>query len=239
MLTAAQIGDTTSQDDAGDLGSDGGTAVRASSNGDLALTPSDFWSVTSDHSGGATNSDLALAHVMDGPGGRERVDVATTSATVANTGDPNDNLAWRWDSLKIQPGQTLALVSYEAPQGVAGSNAAAEDAAAAGVAASYQSAAPASLFAGMTKSEQAAVANWATPVKCLGRAVTIAGSDAKDKITGTKKKDVIYAGGGKDKIKGKGGNDRICGAAGKDKMIGGGGRNDRFKGGPGKDTEKQ
>ena len=173
------------------------------------------------------------------PAGANEWTVATTTGTAANTGDANDNLAWRWDSLTIQPGQTLALVSYQAAQGVAGANAAAEDAAAAGVAATYQTAAPASLFAAMTKSEQAAVANWATPVKCLGRAVTIAGSDAKDVIVGTKKKDVIFAGGGNDKIKGKGGNDRICGAAGKDKMIGGGGRNDRFKGGAGKDTEKQ
>lgn len=240
VTTSVQIGDTKSLADAGDLGSDEDTAVRASSSGDVSLTPADLWAVTSDHAdAGPDNADFALAHVLDGPGGRQRVDFAVLAGTEVGVGDnPQDNLAWRWDGVTIQPGQTLALVSFEIQQGVAGRDAATEDAAAASQANAYQAAAPATLFASMTRSEQAAVSNWANPVKCLGRRVTIAGTDLRDKIIGTKRPDVIFAGRGNDKVLGKKGNDRICGGAGKDKLFGGPGKRDLIKGGGGKDVEK-
>jgi Ca2+-binding RTX toxin-like protein len=238
VTTAVQIGDTFSNDNYGDLGSDEDTAVRASSSGDASFTPADLWLTTSDHSntGINANSDLALAHVIGGPGAHEVIDFATL---IGHDTDPADNLAWRWDNVILQPGQTIALVVYEIEQGVAGGNAAAEDAAAASQAQAYEGAPPTTLFAGMTKSEQAAVANWATPVKCAGRPVTISGSDVRDVIVGTRKPDVIWAGSGNDKVKGKKGNDRICGGPGKDKLIGGGGAKDVLKGGGGKDVEKQ
>ncbi len=235
ITTAVQIGDTKSDADWGDLGSDDNTAVRASSNGDLTLTPADFWAVTSDHAGiGATNDDPVLAHVIDGPGGPQRIDAAGLSGIDA---DPEDNLFWRWDNVTVQPGQTLVLVSFEVQQ-VVDDDEVAEDAQVANTARSYQSAPPSTLFAAMTKSEQAAVANWATPVKCLGKPVTIAGTDARDILIGTKKPDVFWAGGGNDKVKGKKGNDRMCGGPGKDKLLGGPGKKDRAKGGGGKDVEK-
>jgi Ca2+-binding RTX toxin-like protein len=239
VTTTVQIGTRFSFDNYGDLGSDDDTAVRVSSSGDLVLTPADFWAVTSDNA--TTNDDPALGHVMDGPGGRERVDLATLLGLrpPGEDGDPEDNLTWAWN-VTVQPGQTLALMSYEIQQSlpVDTDNAAAEAGMAAGVAQSYQGAPPTTLFAGMTKSEQAAVANWKTPVNCLGRPVTIAGTDGADKIVGTKKPDVIFAGGGKDTVKGKKGNDRMCGGAGKDKLLGGPGKKDRVKGGGGKDVEK-
>jgi Ca2+-binding RTX toxin-like protein len=239
VTTSVQIGDTFSNDNFGDLGSDDLTAVRASSSGDTSFTPADLWLTTSDHSntGINANTDLALAHVIGGPGAREVIDFATLIGH--DVGDPLDNLAWRWDNVTLQPGQTTALAVYEIQQGVASGNAAAEDAAAASQAQAHEAASPTALFAGMTKSEQAAVANWQTPVKCAGRRVTISGSDLRDVIVGTKRADVIWAGSGNDKVKGKQGNDRICGGPGKDKLIGGGGRNDVLKGGGGKDIEKQ
>jgi hypothetical protein len=59
--TSVQVGDTIDADGvySGDLGSDDDTIVRASSSGDTALSAGDRWAVTSDHSPGGTNSDLA------------------------------------------------------------------------------------------------------------------------------------------------------------------------------------
>jgi hypothetical protein len=234
VATAVQVGDTKSTDNYGDLGSDSDTAVRASSNGDLAFTPADTWVVTSDDP--VANSDLALASVLGGPGARHQVDLTT------QTGDPSeqpeDNLAWRFDGVKVQPGQVLTFVSGSIQVGVAGASSPAEAGIGASVANAYLGSLPA-VLPSPTRTELASVANFATPVKCGGRAVTIAGSDAKDKIVGTKKPDVIFAGGGNDNVKGLKGNDRICGGPGKDKLLGGGGKKDLLKGGGGKDIERQ
>jgi hypothetical protein len=218
--TDVQVGDTLSSDNRGDLGSDGLTAVRSSSSGDLALTAADRWAVTSDHTGGTTNHDAALAHVIDGPGGRERIDFATLTGT---DGTPQDNLAWRWH-VRIQPGQTIALVSYEVEQAVASRDAATEDANARDQALAYEAAPPGVLFAGMSTAERAAVANWANPIRCAGRPVTIAGTPGPDAITGTPGPDVIWTGAGDDVVRGLGGNDRICLGSGNDKALGGKGR---------------
>jgi RTX calcium-binding nonapeptide repeat (4 copies) len=237
ITTDVQIGDTHSNDNYGDLGSDSETAVRFSSSGDAAISPADLWFVTNDST--TDTSDFSLAHVMDGNGGRERVDFVTQTGLPAET--PEDNVAWRWSGITVNPGQTITLISVEIQQGVAGSNSANQEAAnAAAQANAYEAATPATLFPTLgDKTEQAQIANWSNPVKCGGRAVTISGSDVRDVIKGTKKPDVIWAGGGNDKVLGKKGNDRICGGPGKDKLIGGPGKRDVLKGGGGKDKVRQ
>jgi Ca2+-binding RTX toxin-like protein len=239
ITTDVQIGDTLSEDDVGDLGSDDDTAVRSSSSGDTAISPADLWFVTNDDP--TTTSDLTLGHVMDGNGGRERVDFVTQTGLAGNTGDVEDNVAWRWNGVTVNPGQTIILVSVEVQQGVAGANRSAPEVAnAAAQASAWAGGAPATVFPTLgDKTELAQLANWATPVKCGGRPVTISGSDVRDVIKGTKKPDVIWAGGGNDKVLGKKGNDRICGGPGKDKLIGGPGKRDVLKGGSGKDKVRQ
>jgi len=80
--------------------------------------------------------------------------------------------------------------------------------------------------------------------ECRGRAATVRGTDAADKLSGTPGPDVIAAGGGNDKVSGRGGNDLICGGSGKDDLKGGKGNdtllgqkgNDGCKGGTGNDS---
>jgi len=158
VMTSVQVGDTLSDDNEGDLGSDTDTAVRSSSSGDAALTPADFWGVTSDSA--TTNSDLALAHVIDGPGGADRIDSVTLTGTAPGTGDLVDNLMWRWDGVTIPPGGTAAFLSFEVQQGVAGASAPTENANAATQAVAYQTASPATIYTGMSEAEIAALRNW-------------------------------------------------------------------------------
>jgi hypothetical protein len=231
ITTAVQVGDTLSESDEGDLGSDSYTAVRSSSSGNASFTIADRWAVTSDHStgGGTTSSDPALAHVVDGPGKVKRIGFVTLAGTATDTNNPpEDNLAYRWNRVRLQPGQTVALMSFEVQQDVAGHTAVTLDANARTQALAWESAGPGALFAAMTKSQKAAVANWRTPIRCAGRRVTIAGSDKRDRIKGTPKADVIFAGPGRDAVLGLGGSDRICGGPGKDKLLGGPGQ-DRIR----------
>ncbi len=159
--TSVQVGDTVDGDGAysGDLGSDDDTRVRSSSSGDAALTAADRWAVTSDHSPGGTNNDLALAHVLDGRGGSDRVDFA------ALVGD--DDLGWRWEDVLLPAGGTVAYLSYEIQQGVAGADGAAEDEAARRKALAYDAAPLAQVYAGMTDQEIAAVRNWPKPAPTI------------------------------------------------------------------------
>jgi Ca2+-binding RTX toxin-like protein len=235
VTTSVQLGDTLSDDDEGDLGSDHNTAVRSSSSGDLALSQADLWSVTSDHeiSGGAENEDPALAHVMDGAGGADRVDFAFLGAAPTLT-DP-DHLAWRWDNVSIRPGRTAAFISYEVQQVVANASSAAEDSAAMARALEYQQAPYTTLFAGMSPEEIKAIRNWPTE-DCRGRRPTLSGTDGPDKLVGTKAADVIFAGDGQDRLSGGGGNDKLSGGKGRDRLIGGKGK-DRLSGGKGNDQE--
>jgi hypothetical protein len=236
ITTDVQVGDTLSTDNDGDLGSDSDTAVRSSSSGDTAISPADLWFVTNDST--TDTSDFSLGHVMDGNGGRERVDFVTQTGLPLET--PEDNVAWRWSGVTVNPGQTVSLVSVEVQQGVVGANSAPQEAAnAAAQANAWAGGSAAADFPTFGKTSLAQLANWATPVKCGGRTVTISGSDVRDVIKGTKAADVIWAGGGNDKVLGKKGNDRICGGPGKDKLIGGPGKRDVLKGGGGKDIVKQ
>jgi Ca2+-binding RTX toxin-like protein len=255
VTTSVQLGGIDTND--GDLGSDTSTAIRSSSSGDTQFTPADFWAVTSDHlaSGGTVNSDLALAHLVDAPGGVDRVD----AINVLNPPD-KDDVMFRWQSVNILPGQTAAFLFYEVQQGVADANAAAEDAAAAQVATqveflAQQGSAQASksagtsvtspVYAGMSSREIGSLRNWPTNLHCFGRTPTIVGDDpTNDTLVGTAGPDVILSFGGNDKINGLGGKDRICAAAGNDVLRGGGGKDmldggtgkDRLAGGKGKDS---
>jgi RTX calcium-binding nonapeptide repeat (4 copies) len=242
VTTSVQLGGTNFDD--GSLGSDNATQVRSSSSGDASLTPADLFGVTSDHAlgGGTTNLDLALAHVIDGTGGRDRVDFVQAV-------DPRlfGQLVWRWDNVAILPGQTAAFISFEVQQGVADANAAAEDAAAAAAAQAIENAVPkpasrasttatSALYSGMSSREIGSLRNWPSGLTCFGQAPTIVGDDpTNDLLVGTAGADVIYSFGGNDTLNGLGGKDRICGIGGKDKLKGGGGK-DKLDGGPGKDN---
>jgi hypothetical protein len=160
VTTTVQVGDLLSDDNDGDLGSDDTTAVRSSSSGDPVAAPGDKWFVTSDHDGGAgSNSDAALAFVVDGPAG-------VTSASKVQVGggidaQPQDNVAWSW-TLTLQPGETVALMSFvvQADAPASGTQAAESDALAASRAQAYLSAPTSLLYAGMSATEIAALKNW-------------------------------------------------------------------------------
>lgn len=158
VTTSVQVGDTLTASNDGDLGSDANTAVRSSSNGNATLEPADLWAVTSDH-GAGVNTDLALAHVFDGPGAADRIDFATLTG-IAPTTTHQDNLAYRWDDVTIQPGETVAYMSFEVQQGVTSADAATENAAAQAQAVAHQTASAAQLSQGMSADEIAAVRNW-------------------------------------------------------------------------------
>jgi Ca2+-binding RTX toxin-like protein len=100
--------------------------------------------------------------------------------------------------------------------------------------------------------------------ECRGKAATVIGTNAADKLSGTSAADVITALDGNDKASGLAGNDVICGGKGNDTLKGGAGNdqlsgqkgndklsgqkgndklsgkagNDSLKGGPGKDVCK-
>lgn len=57
--------------------------------------------------------------------------------------------------------------------------------------------------------------------KCLGRAATIVGSDAPDRIAGTRRADVIWTGDGDDVVSSRLGNDVVCTGAGRDAVLSG------------------
>ena len=160
--TAVQVGDTQTASDRGDLGSDAETAVRSSSSGDLAAGAADDWFVTSDHgsSGGARNDDPALAHVIDGPGGLDGADLVTLQGTAGADTIKNDNLAYGWSGLKLQPGETAAFLSYEVQAVTPTGSAAGGDALATAEARQIEAATPAQLYAGMSELEIAALRNW-------------------------------------------------------------------------------
>jgi len=229
VTTSVQVGDQARAA----LGSNLLTAVRSSSSGDTLLDAADLWAVTSDHGGGTTNNDSALAHVFDGPGGADRIDFAS----LIGAGGPAspDFLHYRWDGVQILPGQTAAFISYEVQQNVVGANAATEDANAAAQASAYQSPALSlAIFAGMSKHEVGSTRNWKVTQSCLGKTPTIVGTEGRDVLTGTNGPDVILSYEGNDKINGLAGKDRICGSEGNDKLVGGKG-NDKLFGSNGKD----
>lgn len=172
--TQVQVGNSTDDDVGlffpGSLGSDDDTRVRFSSDGDAEITAADTWAVTSDHGSApaSTNGDFAMAHVFDGAGAADRVDLAALT---------EDNLTYRWQNVTIPPGGTVAYLSYEVQQGVADANGDAEDAAAKNAALAYQAKPLAHIYAGMTDAEIAAVRNWPRPAPTAAIALARAAVD--------------------------------------------------------------
>lgn len=78
------------------------------------------------------------------------------------------------------------------------------------------------------------VAQKAAKARCMGRAVTLAGTSNRDVLVGTAHADVIEGGGGNDTIRALGGRDTVCGGNGRDRIYGGRGA-DRIDGGPAND----
>ena len=70
---------------------------------------------------------------------------------------------------------------------------------------------------------------------CLGKAVTITGTEGDDEIVTTADQDVILALGGDDTVHAKGGDDYVCAGEGADVVKGGGGY-DEIDGGSGEDS---
>jgi hypothetical protein len=161
VTTTVQVGDLTSADNDGDLGSDDNTAVRASSNGDLAASPADFWAVTNDDP--VNTSDNTLAHVIDGQGGAVKANLFQVGGGTAGIGtQPQDNVAWGW-TVTIPAGQTVSLMSFEVQQADALLASAQDAANAAAVANDYESAPRSTLYAGMSPGEASSVVNWSQP----------------------------------------------------------------------------
>jgi hypothetical protein len=160
ITTTVQVGDLTSNGNQDDLGSDGDTAVRASSNGDTIASPADFWAVTNDDP--AATSDNTLAHVVDGHGA-----VKANLFQVGGGADstPEDNVAWGW-TVTVPAHRTVGLMSFEVQQGDAALSSPTDVAQAANVANSYETAPGATIYQGMSPAEAATVANWPQPATC-------------------------------------------------------------------------
>jgi PKD domain-containing protein len=176
VITSVQVGDNQSSNNAGDLGSDAGTAVRSSSDGNGLFSTGDLWGVTSDHAGGTTDVTPALAHVVDGLGGSTRASSITLNGSDAV---PQDNLVYRWSSVLIPPHGAAAFLSYEIQQAAPGRSAAGEDAAASSAALAYQGLPLTQVYAALTDDEIAAVRNWPRP-KPVAAIIARNGNDIKD-----------------------------------------------------------
>jgi hypothetical protein len=157
ITTTVQVGDLTSGGNQDDLGSDGSTAVRGSSNGDTAASPADYWAVTNDDP--AITSDNTLAHVVDGHGA---VKANLFQIGGGSDGTPEDNVAWGW-TVSIPAHATVGLMSFEVQQGSPGLSSPQDVASAANVANAYETAPMTTIYQGMTPAESATVANWPQP----------------------------------------------------------------------------
>jgi cell division septation protein DedD len=159
VTTTVQVGDLTSTNNDGDLGSDGDTATRATSSGDGVATPADFWAVTNDDPD--SPGDPTLAHIVDGHGAVKANLFQIGGGTVVADA-PEDNVAWGW-TVTVPAHATVGLMSYEVQQAVYPRNGATEVNNAVGVANAYESAPLATLYEGMSPAEAASVANWPQP----------------------------------------------------------------------------
>jgi hypothetical protein len=163
ITTTVQVGDLTTTSNRDDLGSDGATEVRASSNGDTSASPADFWAVTNDDPD--TTDDNTLAHVIDGHGALKANLFQVGGGTITSSA-PEDNVIWGW-TVTIPAHRTVGLMSFEVQQGVSDDSSPAEVANAAAAANAYETAPMPTIYQGMTPAEAATVANWPQPpVKC-------------------------------------------------------------------------
>lgn len=101
----------------GDLGSDSDTyLIKTSSTdynppplvpwGEIVLDPNNFWAATDDSSDGGL--DPSLAHVWDGPKGKDHIDYLRLSY--------HDDLEYFWNNVTIAPGQTVVIMHFAVQQ---------------------------------------------------------------------------------------------------------------------------
>lgn len=88
----------------GNLGSDGGTVMMGSSNGDTVLDLTDLWFATDDEDG---SGDPSLTHIFQGP---DR-DVSISSISL-----DRDNFRWQFDTT-IPAGQRIAILTFAVQSG--------------------------------------------------------------------------------------------------------------------------
>jgi hypothetical protein len=157
----------------GDLGSDDFTVVQLSSDGSQSITAASRWAITDDKLGSdpatTTASDPTLLHYWDGKGGSDRADFAIGGTSTAPA-TARDQLAYRWDNVTIEPGQTAVLMAYEVQKGLdtgTGTTRAFAktevDALASADVVRLDSNPFVSLYAGMSAAEIAGTRNWAHP----------------------------------------------------------------------------
>jgi len=101
----------------GDLGSDSGTYLIKTSSADysppllitsggLVLDPNNFWAATDDagDENGGAGSDPSLAHVWDGPKGKDHIDYLRFYGF--------DDLEYFWNNVTVAPGQTVVIMHF-------------------------------------------------------------------------------------------------------------------------------
>jgi Ca2+-binding RTX toxin-like protein len=200
------------------LGSDAGTQVVTTSDGDAVSELTDTWVTTFQNFSGTTSSDPRLGHVLQGPGAAQQADRL-------NFVNGDDNPYWGWN-VTVAPGQTMIFLNY-----ATGQNSRAD---AAAKAASLANAPPLTC---LTTTEQSQVVNFDlgfnTPNK---KGCTIFGTPGDDPaLNGTAGNDIICADKGNDTVNGMGGNDVLYGGVGNDSLTDTSGT-DRLVGGGGADT---
>ncbi len=86
------------------LGSDAGTTVVTTSDGDATVETTDTWATTFQNWSGSTSGDPRLGHVFQGPG-------AAVSLAGISFNDGDDNPFWYY-TITLQPGQTGIIMNF-------------------------------------------------------------------------------------------------------------------------------
>jgi len=97
---------TVSVEYTSNLGSDGSTVITGTDDGDTVIETSDQWVATDDSWDGT--EDPSLAHIMHVQGGAEPIDFVELSGAGYGT----DRLVWRYDNVVVNPGQTIAFLTF-------------------------------------------------------------------------------------------------------------------------------
>lgn len=164
VTTSVYVGDLTAAA-TGRLGSGEETIVTASSSGDRAITAEDRWAVTAEDSPMLIDAPPAIAHVWDGPSGRERANLAQLGgAPITGAGTlGNDQFGYGWRQVTIAPGETASYVSWSLQRVTAAGDAESQGAAAAQAAQELMNAPYTRLYEGLTAAQVASVRNWPIP----------------------------------------------------------------------------
>jgi subtilisin family serine protease len=91
------------------LGSDSDTQLTGTDDGDLIIELTDQWIATDDYSDGG--GDTSLAHIMYLSGADEPIDYVDLYGDVYG-GTYGDRLAWQYDNIVVNPGNTVAFVTF-------------------------------------------------------------------------------------------------------------------------------